>query len=116
MKVRFSPLFAFVLLLATVATASAQAPLERAITEDRSFAARTCGTPIPSAEEAAGVQAQVDRWLRMNPQLAAVGGQIKVAFHVISGRNNEGNIPDSQVNAQIATLDRKSTRLNSSHS
>ena len=104
MKVRFSPLFAFVLLVVAVSTASAQAPLERAITEDESFTARTCGTPIPSAEEAAGVQAQVDRWLRMNPQLAAVGGQIKVAFHVISGRGNEGDVPQSQVTAQIATL------------
>ena len=102
MKARFSPFAALALLVGTVSIASAQAP--RAITEDDSFAGRSCGTPVPTPEEAAGVQAQVDRWLRMNPQVAAVGGQIQVAFHVIYGRNNEGNIPQSQVTAQIATL------------
>jgi hypothetical protein len=104
MKLRFSPLLALALLLGTVTIASAQAPIERAVTEDETFAARTCGTPVPTAEEAATVQAQVDRWLRMNPQMQAVGGQIQVAFHVISGRNNEGDVPQSQITAQIATL------------
>ena len=104
MKLRFSPLLALALLLGTVTIASAQAPIERAITEDEGFGARTCGTPNPTAAEAASVQAQVDRWLRMNPQTQAVGGQIKVAFHVISGRNNEGDVPQSMITAQIATL------------
>ena len=102
MKLRFvSPLLALALLLGSVTVSSAQ---ERAIVDDEGVAGRTCGTPIPTDAEAAGVQAQVERWLRMNPQVQAVGGQIQVAFHVIYGRNNEGNIPQSQVAAQIAAL------------
>jgi hypothetical protein len=74
------------------------------ITDDFAGGARTCGTPTPTPEEMQAVQSQVDRWLRTYGQTAAVGGQIKVAFHVISGRNNEGDIPQSQIDAQIATL------------
>ena len=104
MKFRFSPLLAFALLLSTVTIATAQTSLERAITEDETFAGRTCGTPVPTLDETEAVRVQVDRWLRMNPQMQAVGGQIKVAFHVISGRSNEGNVPDSQIASQIAVL------------
>jgi pregnancy-associated plasma protein-A len=105
MKFRFSPLLAITLLLGSVTIASSQTSLDRAITfDDETFTGRTCGTPIPTLGETEAVQAQVDRWLRMNPQMQAVGGQIKVAFHVISGRNGEGDVPQSQVNAQIATL------------
>lgn len=104
MKLRFSPLLALALLLGTVTIASAQAPLERVMTEDENFAARTCGTPVPTAEEAATVQAQVDRWLRMNPQTQAVGGVIKVAFHVIKSTSGEGNLTPAQVQSQIDVL------------
>jgi hypothetical protein len=105
MKLRFvSPLLVVALLVASAGFASAQTSFERALTVDEGFAARTCGTPTPSTAELEAVQAQVDRWLRMNPQVQAVGGQIKVAFHVISGRNNEGNVSDAQIAAQIATL------------
>ncbi len=76
----------------------------RVVTDNFDGGARTCGTPTPTSEEMQSVQSQVDRWLRTYGQTNAVGGQIKVAFHVIYGRNNEGNIPQSQVTAQIATL------------
>ncbi len=87
-----------------LASAQADQPTGRSMTEDFATADRTCGTPTPTLAETEAVKAQVDRWLRTNPQLAATGGEIKVAFHVIYGRNNEGNIPQSQVTAQIATL------------
>jgi len=109
MKVRFAPLLsllAVTILAGSVSLAFAQSPTatERVITDDFAGGARTCGTPTPTPEEVQAVQSQVDRWLRTYGQTNAYGGQIKVAFHVIYGRNNEGNIPQSQVDAQIATL------------
>ncbi len=109
MKVRFSALLsllAVAVLAGSVSLAFAQSPTatERVITDDFAGGDRTCGTPTPTPEEMQAVQSQVDRWLRTYGQTNAVGGQIKVAFHVIYGRNNEGNIPQSQVDAQIATL------------
>ncbi len=95
---------AFLASLSTFAAAQTDAAHERAMTLEEEFGSRTCGTPTPTFEETESVRAQVERWLRMNPQVQATGGQIKVAFHVIYGRNNEGNIPQSQVDAQIATL------------
>ena len=101
MKLRFSPLLSLALLLGAVTIASAEPPVDR---DSRSFAGRACGTPVPTQQETDAVQAQVERWLRMNPQTQAVGGQIQVAFHVITGRGNEGNLSQAQVNAQIAAL------------
>jgi hypothetical protein len=98
------PIAAVLALTCLAGFASAQDHLGRGMTEDFSTADRACGTPTPTIDETEAVRAQVDRWLRMNPQLQATGGQIQVAFHVIYGRKNEGNIPQSQVNAQIATL------------
>jgi hypothetical protein len=63
---------------------------------------RACGTPEPTAAEMAAVQRAVDYYLRQNGTMA-VGGQIKVAFHVIY-YGSEGNIPQSQIDAQIAQL------------
>lgn len=63
---------------------------------------RPCGTPIPSPSE----MQMVAKRLSMNPpSTLAVGGQIKVAWHVISN-GSTGNIPQSQIDAQIAELNK----------
>ncbi len=109
MKVRITALcslLAAVVLAGSVSLCFAQSSNAngRVVTDDFDGGARTCGTPTPTSEEMQGVQSQVDRWLRTYGQTNAVGGQIQVAFHVIYGRNNEGNVSDTQVAAQIATL------------
>src|SRR5512132_2288829 len=65
---------------------------------------RNCGTPEPADFERAQVREAVTSFLRRTP-LAAVGGQIRVAFHVVYN-GSEGNIPQSQIDAQIAELNK----------
>jgi len=106
MKARFIALCSMLALVGSISIAFAQDPTaaERILTDSFDGGARTCGSPTPTADEMHAVQRQVDHWLRTYGQTAAVGGQIKVAFHVIYGRNNEGNIPQSQVQAQVDHL------------
>ena len=67
-------------------------------------AGRQCGTPTPTVAEIERVGLTLRRHVDEMGALA-VGGQIKVAFHVIS-RGNTGNIPQSQIDAQIAELNK----------
>jgi len=104
MKFRFLPLLALVVsgfLLATAGLGTSQAQT-RQMSEDGDGLGRACATPEPDAAEAAALSAAVGSWLKQNHTFA--GGQIKVAFHVISSSTGEGNIPDSQIAAQIQTL------------
>ena len=65
---------------------------------------RSCATPEPSQSEMEQVGMALRRRVEEFGALA-VGGQIKVAFHVIySGAT--GNIPQSQIDAQIAELNK----------
>ncbi len=100
MKVRFLTLLVSGLLLATIGTSQAQVT-SRVITEDGG-SGRACGTLEPTAAEASALEAAVNSYLKQNH--VAAGGQIKVAFHVISSTTGEGNIPDSQIATQIQTL------------
>ncbi len=109
MKVRITALVSLLTAIAlagsiSLAFAQSSNANERVLTDDFAGGARTCGTPTPTPEEMQSVQRQVDHWLRTYGQTAAVGGQIKVAFHVIHATNGEGNISPSQIDAQIATL------------
>src|SRR5438093_1344523 len=61
-----------------------------------------CGTD-ESGPKVRISQAQVDRWLSEHKLTA--GGQIPVYFHVIY-TNSEGNVSDSQLDAQILVLNR----------
>jgi pregnancy-associated plasma protein-A len=66
--------------------------------------ARSCATPEPTRHD----MEQVGLALRRHADefgTLAVGGQIKVAFHVIYSGSN-GNIPQSQIDAQIAELNK----------
>jgi pregnancy-associated plasma protein-A/type IX secretion system substrate protein len=65
---------------------------------------RACATPEPSAQEMDNVRAAIDQWRSTN-LVSATGGQIKVAFHVITS-GNEGNLTDAQIAAQITELNR----------
>jgi Pregnancy-associated plasma protein-A len=65
---------------------------------------RNCATPEPSLSEQLQVQTAIRRYVEEN-RAAAVGGQIKVAFHVIYN-GTTGNVPQSQVVAQIAELNK----------
>ncbi len=66
--------------------------------------ARNCATPVPTQEEMARVGMALRRHAEEFGALA-VGGQIKVAFHVIYS-GSTGNIPQSQIDAQIAELNK----------
>ena len=95
-----SSFLALVVLACAASTTDAQVPLKA--TEDFSNGGRACGTPEPTVGEAEALGAAVNAWIKQNHLFA--GGQIRVAFHVISSSNGEGNIPQSQIDAQIQTL------------
>ncbi len=65
---------------------------------------RNCATPVPSQAEMDQVGMALRRHVEEFGALA-VGGQIKVAFHVIYS-GSTGNIPQSQIDAQIAELNK----------
>jgi hypothetical protein len=68
------------------------------------FISARCATPEPTVEEQLNASMAIRRWAEENG-VQAVGGQIKVAFHVIYS-GSEGNIPQSQIDAQIAELNK----------
>ncbi len=92
-------------LLSTLFAASALAqtvtPL-RVPGEEGAAGGRECGTPVPSMSEMQQIAMQLGN---NPPSTLAVGGQIKVAWHVISN-GSTGNIPQSQIDAQIAELNK----------
>jgi len=94
-------LLASLLLVSTVA----HAQVARKATEAYSGGGRGCATPTPTAEEGAALQSAVNAYLKQ-PNHTFAGAEIKVAFHVIYNTNGEGNIPQSQIDAQIAVLNR----------
>jgi hypothetical protein len=107
MKPRFAlslPLFAS-LLLAGAAFADSPFGIERPIPVLE--VARNCGTPVPTTQEQLNVQKATEMFMRqVGPNAAqAVGGQIRVAFHVVYS-GSVGNIPQSQIDAQIAELNK----------
>ena len=107
MKLRLpalSLLFASAALISIVGTSQAQVALKA--TEDITGGGRNCGTPLPTSEEGAALESAVSAWLKQ-PNHTFAGGQIKVAFHVISNTNGTGNIPQSQIDAQIQTLNQE---------
>ncbi|HSQ59212.1 MAG TPA: M43 family zinc metalloprotease, partial [Acidobacteriota bacterium] len=61
-----------------------------------------CATDERGPKIDAPTKAQIDEYLATNR--IAAGGVIPVHFHVIYGRNNEGNIPESWIDDQIAVL------------
>jgi len=67
---------------------------------------RTCATRVPTVDETNAVQSALTAYLKTHPiESLATGGTIKVAFHVIYS-GSEGNIPQSQIDAQIAELNK----------
>jgi hypothetical protein len=67
---------------------------------------RACGTIDPTPQEAAALLQSIETYRKSHPfESMAVGGQIKVAFHVIYS-GSTGNIPQSQIDSQIAYLNR----------
>ncbi len=66
---------------------------------------RNCATPEATVSEIEGIRMAVRRHVEQNG-IAVTGGNIKVVFHVITGRNNEGHLTDQQVANQIAELNK----------
>ena len=91
-------------LLAILVAGAAHAATFKPTGELEIPADRSCGTPIPSLQMMTSVEKQLEL-VRGRLQTLAVGGQIKVAFHVIYS-GSEGNMPLSQINAQIAELNK----------
>jgi hypothetical protein len=104
MKLRLlCPLALLAAIALTAGLASAQSP-SKLPEEDSPIVERNCGTESPTAEQMWDVGASLKRYVdEFGAQ--AVGGQIKVAFHVIY-TGSEGNIPQSQIDAQIAELNK----------
>ena len=88
----------------TTLAAAAQAASKMRL--DPGIVDRACGTAVPTPEQMNAVQATVQAYSKAHLlEALAVGGQIKVAFHVIYS-GSEGNIPQSQIDAQITELNR----------
>ena len=107
MKPRFGVLaaFALTLLVASNAFAIDRNPFggPRPGQTPAAITQRTCGAPEPTLAEMDQVGAALRRHIGESAALAT--GNIKVAFHVIySPTTGEGNIPQSQIDAQIAKL------------
>ena len=60
-----------------------------------------CGTLEHGRSTQAPDKAEIDRWIQENR--IAAGGVITVNFHVITGRNGEGNVSDAQLDQHTAT-------------
>jgi len=95
-RLRAVPFLAFALLLITAAAQAAPPVLDDNIT------GRTCGTDETGQQMLAPDEATIQKWIKENR--IAAGGVIPVNIHVIYGRSNEGNVPESQLDAQIAVL------------
>lgn len=66
---------------------------------------RQCGTPLEAVDVSAPDQEIIEQWAASN-QIAA-GGVIPVNFHVIyNSTSGEGNVPESQLDAQITVMNR----------
>ena len=73
---------------------------------DPGITSRACATVTPGATQMNAVESALQAYNKAHRLDAlAVGGQIKVAFHVIYS-GTEGNIPQSQIDAQIAELNK----------
>lgn len=88
----------FALFLVGFASLAIAAP---PVLDDGTITSR-CGTDEVGQMLAAPDQAAIEKWIRDNR--IAAGGVIPVNFHVIYGRSNEGNVPESQLDAQIAVM------------
>jgi hypothetical protein len=62
-----------------------------------------CGAADVSPQEQLLVQNQVEDWIAQHGATSAVGGNIKIAWHVIYD-GAEGNIPQSVIDATIVVL------------
>lgn len=65
---------------------------------------RSCGTDESGPMVVAPDMATIEKWVRENRIAAA--GVIPVNFHVIYSSNGEGNVAESQLDAQITVLNR----------
>lgn len=99
MKVRF--LLPVALLVCTAGSAFA---LKLPESDAGGGGGRLCATPEPSVSEQLAESAALKRYVDEFGAMA-VGGQIKVAFHVIYS-GSTGNIPQSQIDASIAELNK----------
>ncbi len=73
---------------------------------DPGITSRACATVTPGIDKLNAVESALQAYNKAHRLDAlAVGGQIKVAFHVIYS-GSEGNIPQSQIDAQIAELNK----------
>lgn len=104
MKRYFPVVAAVVLLVATRAVAAPPNPFGQVLQlRGNTITQRTCGAPEPTQAELDQVGTALRRYAGETAALAT--GNIKVAFHVIySATTGEGNIPQSQIDAQIAKL------------
>jgi hypothetical protein len=101
MRFTFSALFVCLAVIGPFSQLQA-APIVDA-SGDPQAAANFCGVPEVSRDEQLAVHRQVDAWISAHGGLTALGGNIKIAWHVIYD-GTTGNVPQSTIDAQIAVL------------
>ena len=94
-RLRTVPFLAFALLLISAAALAAPPTVDEDL-------GRACGTVETGPQMLAPDEATIEKWIKEHR--IAAGGVIPVNIHVIYGRNNEGNVPESQLDRQIAVL------------
>jgi pregnancy-associated plasma protein-A len=67
------------------------------------FESRVCGTPDPTADEAAAIQDDLEQHPGASSAQSPLGGTVQVAFHVI-WNGVEGDVTDAQIEAQVAEM------------
>jgi hypothetical protein len=106
MKTRALASFLVTLALAVMASCPATAAVRPDGDPGGDALTRACGTVDPTPAEASALFQAIESYSKSHPlQGLAVGGQIKVAWHVIYS-GTTGNIPQSQIDAQIAYMNK----------
>ena len=105
-----------VLIFLPVAQFASAGDAEKVVTKEFKEKGLRCGTRIVYEDEARKIEAAHERWMRDNAWRLAPNAvpTIKVYWHVLRKDNtyNGGNIPDSQIAAQISELNRHFTNYN----
>ena len=104
---KFRPFAAILVTLALSATATRSVSAAEIVEPNPgALTGRACGTVEPTPEAAAALFQSIESYRKSHPfETMAVGGQIKIAWHVIYS-GTTGNIPQSQIDAQIAYMNK----------
>ena len=102
-SIRFVLVAVTILLLGSAGMVAAETTFENA--SGAVVVGVRCATPIPSMEETEANARAISNWLRLGeytPQKAVV--TIPIAIHVVAHDDGYGDVPDTQIDAQMQVL------------